>query len=174
MGQTDARSRKSSIADPFAQPADRPSGPTTFFLTRSPTHPRSSSNVSDVSQAPLNPVSTLHELTDSPPSKQKQVVVAREGHPRSGSRRRSTIRPRSTEQLRQESAAGESPTLQAAAKRPSTPSPLPSQNASLPSSPKSLSSHSAHRSDDELTSDENTSQAIASTEQPMFTTANQS
>ena len=166
MGQTDARSRKSSVAESSAAlPTDRPNAaPTTFFLARASNHPRSNSSVSDTSALHTSPVGTLQDLIDESSPRSKQVAPAREGHQRSTSRRRSTIKPRSNERLPRESLTETSPKAHAVFDRSTTPSPLPSQHASLPSSPKSISSRSMPKSDDELTSDDAASQAIASSE----------
>ena len=164
MGQSDARSRKSSVAEASAL-SDRPSAaPTTFFLTRSPDHPRASSNGSNASHHPSIPVSTLQDLIDGSPTRSKQTAPSREGQPRNTSRRRSTIKPTSTEPSQRDSTVDTSPKAQPSIIRSTTPSPLPSHSASLPSSPKSLSSRSAPKSDDQSISDDNASQAIASSD----------
>lgn len=128
-------------------------GPSTFFLATESDLARR--NQPDVSHS--SPVSTLKETLDVLNNEHKI-----RNEPRETSRRRSTIRPRSIEELRSEAARQHgsnrtSPSLFAM-------SSAASQESSLPGSPKSLSSRSLPQSDDAAT-DDNNSQAVESDEE---------
>lgn len=138
--------------------------PTTFFLASESDLSRRTSNVSITPSQDVSPVRTLKETIDevnrtSPtrPSPQSR---------RDGSRRRSTIRPKSIEQLRQEASRQQTIPPQPSTGL-STPFAVSSREPSLPSSPKSLSSRSLPKSDDDLTQDGTSSQAIESDDEDV-------
>lgn len=74
------------------------------------------------------------------------------------------MKPLSAERPRRRSSTAEQDNSQEPLDRATTPSPMPSNNASLPSSPKSASSRSLQKSDEDNISDDAASQAIASSE----------
>ncbi|KAK5094976.1 hypothetical protein LTS08_008372 [Lithohypha guttulata] len=137
-----------------------PSGPTTFFLTSESDLDRRASNVS------TSPDSTrLRTTKDSATASSSRASPNRTKYPqRDGSRRRSTIRPKSIEELRQEASRHQS-LLPQPASGVLTPAQPSSQEPSLPSSPKSMSTRSIAKSDEDLTPDESSSQAVESEEE---------
>lgn len=166
----DPRPRKPSLTESPSIPGERPNlTPTTFFLTRESDSSRLCSERQNTSATSTSsssaPVSTLQDLIQEAEHPSKQTPC-RPGQPRSGSRRRSTIKPGTNIPLQRRSSSGSNEHNMPARQRDVTPSPLPSRDISLPSSPKSTSSKSVHRSDDgELTIDETGSQAIASSDE---------
>lgn len=164
LDQAESRPRKLSAADPSTLPSDRLSAtPSTFFLSRdaessqSPTERRGSSRL--VTEA----VSSLQDFIDDTGSASKPTQHIVDGR-RSGSRRRSTIRPTTFDRSRRESSADRHSHTQEPIERVVTPSPLPSMATSLPESPQSLSSRSVPRSDEGGISDDTSSQAVVSSE----------
>jgi hypothetical protein len=164
----EARPRKSSIGDSPSITGDRSShAPTTFFLSRD----------TDVSRSPLdkNQDSSTSALSSSPMSSLQEIIqeadrpikhpTPRSAEGRSGSRRRSTIKPGTCTGLRRASSTASNDPIMPIPDRGITPSPLPSRDTSLPDSPKSVSSRSLQKSDDESINDETGSQAIASSEE---------
>ena len=159
----EARSRKSSVSNPSLASDRQNAAPTTFFLSRSPDSPRSTTDQHDSSQSQMDPLSSLQDTLDEAGRRSKQAAPrVLEGPQRQSSRRRSTIKPSSAERSRRRSSAAGQQTAPEPIDRATTPSPLPSQNVSLPSSP--TSSRSAHKSDEDVVSDDAVSQAIASSE----------
>lgn len=138
------------------------SGPTTFFLTRESDIKTLPSSQSAGVPYDTSPVRTLKETIEEA-GRATRIVQRRPSkhNGRSLSRRRSTIRPSSSEQLRQQS----NTTLAQPNTILNTPPLPPSQDISLPASPKSVSSRSFVKSDDELSQDETRSQAIESSEE---------
>lgn len=132
-------------------------GPTTFFLSREPTTVTLPSDLAGSDFQPANPLTTLHDVIDDGDRSSKRPK-------RNDSRRRSTIKPAPDNRSRRTSSATQDETTTVPPARSITPSPIPSQNVSLPSTPKSVSSRSIRRSDEEPTSDDAASQAIASSE----------
>ena len=135
-------------------------GPTTFFLaTESDLDRRGSSAPASQDSSQRTSKDTIEAGSPRKTSPSKAPIQAHP--PREGSRRRSTIRPKSIEGLRHEAIR------QQTAQKQRTPGSLTpdlpsSQEPSLPSSPKSISSKSLPKSDDDLTQDESSSQAIES------------
>ncbi|ETN43626.1 uncharacterized protein HMPREF1541_02785 [Cyphellophora europaea CBS 101466] len=163
LEQAEPRPRKSSIADPPA-PSDRLSAaPSTFFLSRGVDSSHSPPEHRDSARLVPDPVTLLQDFIEetSRPSKSGPRLPDSQ---RSGSRRRSTIKPVSFDRTRRDSSVGGTTQSQGSVERPVTPSPLPSTAASLPDSPESLSSRSVPKSDEDLTSDDASSQAVASSE----------
>jgi hypothetical protein len=162
----ETRPRKLSSADPSTLPSDRQNTtPTTFFLSRGPDNPQTSSEQHDPSQGPMDPVSSLQETIEEAGRRSKQATPRTlDSQQRNSSRRRSTIKPGSAERPRRRSSVAVQDSTQEPIDRVITPSPIPSQNVSLPSSPKSVSSRSVQKSDEGLISDDAASQAIASSE----------
>lgn len=155
--ESTSRSRKASADHPH--PAAPSSTPTTYFLASESDLSQRSSTTSVPPVQDSSPVQTLKDTieevnrnstTRSPPQSR-----------RDGSHRRSTIRPKSIEQLRQE-ASWQAVAITQPPTASSTPVITSSQGSSLPSSPKSFSSRSLAKSDDGLTQDGNSSQAIES------------
>ena len=158
----EARSRKSSMTDASFSSDRQSTAPTTFFFSRGSDAPKISGG-----QQSTDPVSSLQDTLEEATRRSKQTTPrSLDGQQQRGpSRRRSTIKPTSAERTRRRSSAVDQESTQEAIERPSTPSPLPSQNVSLPSSPKSARSiRSAPKSDDDIISDDAVSQAIASSE----------
>ncbi|KAJ9633339.1 hypothetical protein H2204_007056 [Knufia peltigerae] len=138
--------------------------PTTFFLSRDPDGPRPRSE-SNTNALPTHyPVSSLQDTIQEADASGKHLASRPAAEVRSGSRRRSTIRPGNGDRVRRGSSVAHGETNHSQHVREVTPSPLPSRDVSLPSSPKSGSSRSLHQSDDELTNDETGSQVIGSSE----------
>ncbi len=159
------RPRKSSVAEPSPLAGERCTGPpTTFFLARDPDAPISRSETTPATASAALPVSSLQDAMQEA-ERSGKYSAARPPETRSGSRRRSTIRPAHGERLRRGSSIAHAEPSHARHVRGVTPSPLPSCDISLPSSPKSGSSRSLPRSEDELTSEEAGSQAIGSSEE---------
>jgi hypothetical protein len=163
LDQGEPQPRKLSHADHL--PSDRLStAPSTFFLSRSPDKLPESSEPRDRSSSFNDPVASLHDyLQESRTTKHPAPRIL--DSQRSTSRRRSTIKPGLFERPRRNSSTGASSQVEEAIQRSTTPSPLPSTAASLPESPKSLSSRSVPKSDEELNSDDASSQAVASSEE---------
>lgn len=149
---TSSLSRKSSN-DPQSIPSSHPAS---FFLARESDLVRTVSNTSTSLTQESSPVKTLKETIEERNRRSSITSKNASQSGRSVSRRRSTIKPRSIEELRQEALCQPS--------GPTPPSIVPTQEPSLPSSPKSISSRSFQKSDDELTQDESGSQVIASSE----------
>ncbi|KAJ9615825.1 hypothetical protein H2200_001902 [Cladophialophora chaetospira] len=182
-----SRPRKSSNADisPLSSDRDRCSNnaPTTFFLSREPDGAGGPQHV-ERGAAPgsyNSPLSSLQDTIQEADRCIKRVTPRSSETPlRSGSRRRSTIKPGTAERFLRRGSSAASTTAEASTPIPQpppdkeksravTPSPQPSRDVSLPSSPKSLSSRqsaskSSTPSDDELltNADETGSQAILS------------
>ena len=142
-------------------------GPTTFFLASESDIDRRNSAVSLNSESPASHVRRSRDKPDDSAAATK-TSPGRASY-RDGSRRRSTIRPRSTEDLRNEilrvqsNQSGSQQHNTSPNLNPTAHASTSSQEPSLPSSPKSLSSPSVHRSsEDELTQDGISSQAIDS------------
>lgn len=155
--ESTSRSRNPSNDHPH--PPATSSGPTTFFLASESDLSRRGSTTSIPQSQDPSPVRTLKETIDEA---NRISPTRRSPHSRrDGSRRRSTIRPRSIEQLRPD-AVRNNTILASSTTGLSTPLNPSSQEPSLPNSPKSYSSRSLARSDDELTQDGNSSQAIES------------
>jgi hypothetical protein len=155
--ESTSRSRKASNDHP--RPPAPSSIPTAFFLaSESDLSRRGSSTSVPTSQDP-SPVRTLKETIDE--ANHISPTRSSPHGPRDGSRRRSTIRPRSIEQLRPDTIRNNA-VLTTPSTGLSTPINPSSQEPSLPSSPKSSSSRSFAKSDDELTQDGSSSQAIES------------
>jgi hypothetical protein len=161
--QSEPQPRKSSHAD--HSPSDRLSAaPSTFFLSRSSDKSPEPSEPREIPAAFNDPVASLHDyLQESRASKHPTPRIL-DGQ-RSTSRRRSTIKPGLFERPRRTSSTSVSSHAEEAIQRSTTPSPLPSTAASLPESPKSISSRSVPKSDEELNSDDASSQAVASSEE---------
>ncbi|OAP63268.1 hypothetical protein AYL99_02495 [Fonsecaea erecta] len=182
------RPRKPSNADlhppSLGGDRDRHCNPaTTFFLSRDPDasakpHHSDRSAGASTSTSPLSSLQDTIEEAERDRSSAKHTTPRQadtSGATRSGSRRRSTIKPgTSCERFRRGSSSA-NPEInaippQAVPERVVTPSPLPSRDISLPGSPKSLASRrsvqtkSSANSDDELltNADETGSQAILS------------
>lgn len=155
----DSASRPRKASNDHSRPTAPSATPTTFFLASEADLSRRGSSTSiPLSQDP-SPVRTLKETVDE--ANRKSPTRQSPNSRRDGSRRRSTIRPKSIEHLRLE--AGRSHVLAAPSSAGlSTPINASSQEPSLSSSPKSFSSRSLAKSDDELTQDGNSSQAIES------------
>ncbi|KAK5197019.1 hypothetical protein LTR99_000626 [Exophiala xenobiotica] len=165
LENAEPRPRKSSVADPSPLAGERCTGPpTTFFLSRDPDAPTPRSETTPATASAALPVSSLQDAMQEAERSGKSSA-ARPPEARSGSRRRSTIRPAPSERLRRGSSIAHAEPSHARHARGVTPSPLPSCDVSLPSSPKSSSSRSLPRSDDDLTSEEAGSQAIGSSEE---------
>lgn len=161
--ESPTRPRKASNDHP--RPAALSSTPTTFFLASEADLSRRGSRTSIPPTQDPSPVRTLKETIEEAnhTSPTRQSPHRR----RDGSRRRSTIRPKSIEQLRPEASRNNVVTA-APSTGLSTPVIASSQEPSLPSSPKSFSSRSLPKSDDELTQDGNSSQAVESgDEEPL-------
>lgn len=161
----DHRPRKSSLTD-LAQAYERQNtAPTTFFLSRGPDGPKTTTDQAAPSHSSPEVVSSLQEAIDETGRRSKQPGPrVLDGQPRPSSRRRSTIKPVSAEPPRRRSSVAEQDRPHEYLDRATTPSPMPSNTASLPSSPKSVSSRSLQKSDEENNSDDAASQAIASSE----------
>jgi hypothetical protein len=164
LDNAEARPRKPSLAESPSLSGERyNASATTFFLSRDPDVPKPQSERSTGSSLP---VSSLQDIVQDVERSRKHTVP-RSAEARSGSRRRSTIKPGSCDQFRQSSSTAGADTVQ------QTPhdtgiiplSPVPSRDVSLSGSPKSVSSRSLQRSDDGSTNDETGSQAIASGEE---------
>lgn len=156
---------------PRKQSVDQSSGPssnhTTFFLARESDLSRQSTTL-PASQNP-SPVRSLKETLEEADLESRVLpgkAVRRDG--RSSSRRRSTIRPKSIEGLRQEISKQQTGLPPQSESSSLFTSLAPSLEPSLPSSPKSLSSRSLPKSDDELTQDEGSSQAIESEDEYLL------
>ena len=136
--------RKPSFASSTSS-STRNSAPTSFFLAReSDIDSRTESSTTELPTPPT--VCSLEEAISGIETSDNDPFVQR---------RRSTIKP-GTSNVRSQSS-------QSHKSEPLTPILLPtSGDASLPSSPKSISSRSLHNPDDGSISDEVTSQAIAS------------
>ncbi|OQV01717.1 hypothetical protein CLAIMM_07019 [Cladophialophora immunda] len=182
------RPRKSSNADShppsIASDRDRHSNPaTTFFLSRDPDasvkpHQPDRSVGASSSTSPLSSLQDTIEEADHDRSSVKHTTARQAegaGPTRSGSRRRSTIKPGTNCERFRRGSSTANPETNASPPHPLpervvTPSPLPSRDISLPGSPKSLASRrsvqtkSSANSDDELltNADETGSQAILS------------
>lgn len=160
----ESRPRKSSTAESPSLGGDRCNAPpTTFFLSRDPEGSKSQPERAVGASSSALLVSNLQDTIQEAERSGKHTA-ARPAEARSGSRRRSTIRPGTCGQLRRGSSTSGPEPNQPAADREITASPLPSRDVSLPGSPKSGSSRSFQKSDDGLTSDETGSQAIVSSE----------
>lgn len=159
------RPRKSSNAESPSLTGDRycPS-PTTFFLSRDPDAAKPSTERSAGAPPSTSAVSTLQDVIQEADRPMKHTAP-RAAEARSGSRRRSTIKPGHCERFRRGSSTASAEAIRPEPERGVTPSPLPSRDVSLPSSPKSVSTRSLQKSDDELTNDESGSQAILSSEE---------
>lgn len=159
------RPRKHSLAAP---PTDRHHAtPTTFFLRRGSDVESPSESVQAAQVDDASPVQSLKATIEETDRVSQRTLPRLQNHStRSSSRRRSTIKALDDERLRRDSSIQERglglPNLSDGR---STPSPLPSHDISLPSSPKSISSRSIQKSDDELTNDDMSSQAVASSEE---------
>lgn len=168
LDNVDSRPRKSSVGDPPSITGDRSShGPTTFFLSRESDITRSSleRNVdSSTSTVSLSPVTSLQDMIQEADRPYKHPTP-RSAEGRSGSRRRSTIRPGTCAGLRRGSSSTSNDPNIPLPDGGITPSPLHSREISLPSSPKSVSSRSLQKSDDGSINDDTGSQAIASSEE---------
>ncbi|EXJ87028.1 hypothetical protein A1O3_03985 [Capronia epimyces CBS 606.96] len=165
LDNAEPRPRKFSTAEAPSLPGERcGASPTTFFLSRDPDASRMQSDRSVVTPASTPLVSSLQD-TIQEADRPVNHTGPRPAEARSGSRRRSTIKPGSYGHLRRGSSAASAEAIPSAPDRATTPSPLPSQDVSLPSSPKSTSSRSLQKSDDELTNDETGSQAVVSSEE---------
>lgn len=168
LDNVEPRPRKSSIGDTPSLTGDRSShAPTTFFLSRDndvSRPPLDKSNDTSTSAISPSPVSGLRELIQEADRPIKHPTP-RSAEGRSGSRRRSTIKPGTCTGLRRRSSAASNEPIIPVPDREITPSPLPSGETSLPSSPKSVSSRSLQKSDDGSINDETGSQAIASSEE---------
>ncbi|EXJ88225.1 hypothetical protein A1O1_05155 [Capronia coronata CBS 617.96] len=171
LENAEPRPRKASAADPPSPSGERYStSPTTFFLSRDPDASRMQNDRSGGTPSPTPVVSSLQDTIQEAERSGKHTGP-RPAEARSGSRRRSTIKPGAYGHFRRRSSnasAGTNTNIEAVQPlldRGTTPSPLPSQDVSLPSSPKSTSSRSLQKSDDELTNDESGSQAVASSEE---------
>jgi hypothetical protein len=184
-----ARPRKCSTADPSTAMGDRDRSatqPTSFFLSRDPDAaiPRSQrSDRGSTSSFSDSPLSTLQDTIQEADRPHKRTCPSSTEAPiRSGSRRRSTIKPGTVERLlrrgssNNSASAGsetaitsQSTSCESERTRAVTPSPLPSRDVSLPSSPQSLASRPSRSklsttSDDDLSmnADETGSQAVLS------------
>lgn len=159
LENADPRPRKSSNTESplLVGDRDRYSTPaTTFFLSRDPETSKPQADRS--SAVPLSSLQDTIQETDRPTKPAASQA-------RSGSRRRSTIKPGNWERpIRRGSSSASAEANLSVPDRGVTPSPLPSQDVSLPSSPKSVSSRSLQKSDDELSTDETGSQAVLSSE----------
>ncbi|KIW97582.1 uncharacterized protein Z519_01166 [Cladophialophora bantiana CBS 173.52] len=182
------RPRKPSNADSHSPSLvgdrERHSNPaTTFFLSRDPDasvkpHQSDKGAGAPLSVSPLSSLQDTIEEADRDRSSTKHITPRQAEAPvqgRSGSRRRSTIKPGTNcERFRRGSPSANADTNasspQPVLERVVSPSPLPSRDISLPGSPKSLASRrslqtkSSANSDDELltNADETSSQAILS------------
>lgn len=167
--ESTSRPRKASNDHP--RPTVPSSTPTSFFLASESELSRRGSSTSVPLSQDRSPVRTLKETIDEANriSPTRQSAHSR----RDGSRRRSTIRPKSIEQLRSEVGRG-NVAVTSSSTGLSTPVNASSQEPSLPSSPKSFSSRSLAKSDDELTQDGNSSQAIESGDEEPPETASSS
>lgn len=154
-----ARPRKKSIEQPIALSSGTAAGPgpSAFFLASESDLARRSSNTSTSSPShDTSRVRTLKETIEDA-SQQTRTSPTRAAatttttQRRDGSRRRSTIRPRSIEELRYEAIRQQASTTTPPTSilNPSLPT---SQAPSLPSSPKSFSSRSLPKSDDDYSS----------------------
>ena len=180
-----SRPRKSSNAESPSSSGDRErysSPATTFFLARDsdvPGRPLQSerSSTSSLSSSPLSSLQDTIQESDRPFKHAAPRSVETPG--RSGSRRRSTIKPGTAERLLRRGSSSGSVNPEPSAQPPPlpfeierardiTPSPLPSRDVSLPSSPKSQASRrslpKSTLSDDELltSADETGSQTVLS------------
>jgi len=150
-----ARPRKQSIEQPIALslgtapgpgPAAGPA-PSAFFLASESDLARRGSNTS--TSSPPHDSSRVRTLKETIEEASQQTRTSLTPTPRrDGSRRRSTIRPRSIEELRYEATRQQAPTS-TTTQNPSLPT---SQASSLPGSPKSFSSRSLPKSDDDYSS----------------------
>ncbi|KAH0848365.1 hypothetical protein AYO21_04391 [Fonsecaea monophora] len=184
------RPRKSSNADshPPSIVGDRErhsSSATTFFLSRDPdasvkTHQSDRSAGPPLSTSPLSSLQDTIDEADRDRSSIKHTTPRQAeatSLTRSGSRRRSTIKPGTNCERFRRGSSSVNPETNITSNSPQplpervvTPSPLPSRDISLPGSPKSLTSRrsvqtkSSANSDDELltNADETGSQAILS------------
>ena len=153
------RPRKQSNDQPTAPSAS--ASPPTFFLATETDLARRGFNTSPPAQdtSPIRTLKQTLEETDQPlkTSPSRTPGQAR----REGSRRRSTIRPRSIEELRHEAIRQQAQPAQpiSSVLPPSIPT---SQEPSLASSPKSPSLGSLPKSEDDLTQDDYSSQAVES------------
>ncbi|KAK5310364.1 hypothetical protein LTR70_009537 [Exophiala xenobiotica] len=155
-----ARPRKQSIEQPIALssgtapgpgPAPGPA-PSAFFLASESDLARRGSNTS--TSGPSHDSSRVRTLKETIEEASQQTRTSlTPTHRRDGSRRRSTIRPRSIEELRYEAARQQAVTPTTT---PPTSTQIPSlptsQASSLPGSPKSFSSRSLPKSDDDYSS----------------------
>lgn len=138
--------------------------PATFFLATESDLARRGSGTS-ISVQDTSPVRTLKQTHEETGQTIKTSPSRLSGQTRrDGSRRRSTIRPSSIEELRHESLRQQASNSQPASNIRPESAPV-SQEPSLPGSPKSLSSQSLPRSEDELTQDDYSSQAVESDEE---------
>lgn len=155
----EASSRPRKASNDHSRATAHPSTPTTFFLASEADLSRRGSTTSGPSSKDLSPVRTLKDTIDEANrvSPTRQSPHSR----RDGSRRRSTIRPKSIEHLRPEGIR-QHEVMKSSPTGLFTPVIASSQEPSLPGSPKSFSSRSLVKSDDELTQDGNSSQAIES------------
>lgn len=146
------------------QPQVPSSTPTTFFLTRESDLNKQSTSIP---QDP-SPVRSLKETLEEA-NFETRVSGGKTARPirRDGSRRRSTIRPKSIEELRQEASRQQTIIPTQSGSSSLLASLTPSLEPSLPSTPKSVSSRSLPKSDDDLTQDDYSSQAIESGDEDM-------
>jgi hypothetical protein len=179
------RPRKPSNADASSLTGDRDrcnnNSATTFFLSRDPDGAAGPQQAERAS-ATMSYNSPLSSLQDTMHEADRAAKHTTPRSARSGSRRRSTIKPGTAERFIRRGSSDASANAEACITQPPqstlsdkeraraiTPSPLPSRDASLPSSPKSLASRqslskSSSASDNELltSADETDSQAILS------------
>lgn len=162
------RSRKGSIEG--LQPAQAaPSGPTIFFLaTESDLARRGSTTIHDTTSISPSKDSRTGRSRDAEPKSSK--TLARTPPARPTSHRRSTLKPRSVEELRVEALRQlqqqhqQNATSSEASAGFLTPSLPASQNPSLPDSPKSLSPRSLSKLDEPYGNDGASSHAIESSD----------
>lgn len=156
------RPRKQSNEPPVAPSL----GPNAFFLaSESDLAQRGSGTFTSAQDT--SPVRTLQETIEevTRPTRTTPSRATPQVRP-DGSRRRSTIRPRSIEELRHEATRQQaSTTTLPTGTGILTPSLPASHGPSLPSSPKSFSSRSLPKSDDDFTHDDSSSQAVESEEE---------
>lgn len=164
IDQAEARPRKLSTADPSTFPSDRLSAaPSTFFLSRDTDSHQGPSGRRGSSRSIIENVPSLSDFIEGQDYASTPAPRISDGQ-RSGSRRRSTIRPAVFDRSRRDSSTDRHSATQESSERAITPSPLPSTAASLPESPKSLSSRSAPKSEDDVASDNASSQAVVSSD----------
>ncbi|KIX02684.1 uncharacterized protein Z518_08626 [Rhinocladiella mackenziei CBS 650.93] len=162
----ESRPRKLSNAESPSLTSDRYNAPpTTFFLSRDPDASISPPERSAGATSSPPAVSSLQDAIQEGDRTLKHTAPPRPAEVRSGSRRRSTIKPGSCELFRRGSSTASTEPVQPPPDRGITPSPLASRDVSLPSSPKSVSSRSLQKSDDEFTNEETGSQAVVSSEE---------